>query len=354
MYLIDPSRCYHDQRAKMGNNTVSTVKTKFKIDIEGKRCLFMAPGGFGDVTFILPVLNHIKRKAPNTKIHIAIFPQWISSFEGHPDIDHILPFGKAYDPDIRIGYDYIFDFDGAITRNEEARKYHAIDVYFRWLNQGIDLNSLNSKDRICKLTIRASSETRARQFIAHFKLDCKVIIALQMRASSPIRSWLPDYNRILARKLGEDGYTVLLFDQGNTWDFTGKNIIKVESKMIRDMSEVVALLSKCHFIIGPDSCFMQIAQALNIPSLGLYGAFPSEFRIKYGGELNQAIDCDGDAYPCSPCFLHQTEDDKNFVNSCSHGLPSPCLESITPDMVYEKSIGILHSIREKDYERAAV
>jgi len=79
-----------------------------------------------------------------------------------------------------------------------------------------------------------------------------------------------------------------------------------------------------NYFIAPDSMFIHIAGAFNIPVIGIYGPFHSETRMKY---LKNSVGIDMEV-GCSPCYLHGHQ-------SCPKGDPSPCFSIVTPEIILE-------------------
>jgi ADP-heptose:LPS heptosyltransferase len=67
---------------------------------------------------------------------------------------------------------------------------------------------------------------------------------------------------------------------------------------------------------------MVIAASLEIPTIGLFGAFGPKNRIKY---YDKFVAISGKT-KCAPCEEHWTE--------CKEGHPAPCMRAITPEQVF--------------------
>jgi len=86
----------------------------------------------------------------------------------------------------------------------------------------------------------------------------------------------------------------------------------------------IALASTMDLFISPDSAFIHVAGAFNIPQVGLYGPFPSRLRMLY---YKNAIGLNA-VTACTPCQLHG-----HFP--CDKGDPSPCFSVIDPNLIIQ-------------------
>lgn len=369
MYKVNAIRILQDTKLTGRGNTLREPKGKFEIDLDGKKMAFLGFGGFGDCAMITPTIAEVRKncKGNNSEIFFKKHPviknlaetdselkatienftsktiidfgvpdMYRDCFNENPHIDNIFDVRKINDWEFRRYYDYIFNYDNVITGNQDAEKMHGIDACFRWLDADFNFSKLTDEDRKMYVNTTPSSISKVNTFFKQQGIEKDVKIGLQLRSSSFVRSWLPEYNKQLAKSLGDLGYKVILFAADTTWKFTGKNIVWVRPQL-SSMADMVALCRELDLMIAPDSSFIHIAQALNIPLIGLYSAFPSEYRMLFS-ETCQAIESNG-ACKHKPCFYHRAE--------CNMGVPAPCMEAITPEIVLNKAKEIL-SLTLKD------
>ena len=105
----------------------------------------------------------------------------------------------------------------------------------------------------------------------------------------------------------------------------------------RDIKDLIALVSMMDLVIAPDSSVIHIAAGLSIPSIGIYGPFPSHLRIKY---YDKCVGFDSPA-SCAPCFTHGHKPCKFATEVQS----SPCFNEINIDDVVDKSKYLLNKYR---------
>ena len=104
---------------------------------------------------------------------------------------------------------------------------------------------------------------------------------------------------------------------------TGK-LGKHSYSIVKDLRTAIIVASMMNYFIAPDSMFIHIAGAFRIPTIGLYGPFPSALRMKY---FTRSIGIDAKTN-CSPCFKHSH-------HPCDKGDPSPCMAMIQPKHILE-------------------
>lgn len=345
VFLVNPVKIFRDRIPYRAGMITDDIKSKMPIDLEGKRVCWALGGGLGDLYFLLPFLKYAKDRTENLTNVCAFAKIYMDVFIGHPVIDHLMSYGKHNDPDVSSGFDHVFDFGHAITRHEEAERMTGVQAYFKWIDNDFDISKLTPEDQRPIVTISPMVLDNVYKFIHEHNLQSGVNVALQLRSSALLRNWLPEYNRKLAHMLSALGCNVLLFDNLQVGRFSGNRIFWVNSTL-KSMSEVIALLDFCSVMIGPDSSFLQIAQGMKKPFVGIYGAFPKSLRtikddpenINYSIELNKE-----DAMDCQPCFLHK--------QMCPHSIPSPCMEKLTPEMVFENVKKALNRSQEIDYSK---
>jgi ADP-heptose:LPS heptosyltransferase len=194
------------------------------------------------------------------------------------------------------------------------------------------------------------------------------IITLALESSTPNRNWPFSYARSLTEKLTAAGYKVIWLSEskefGETYFFscqcgyeftvTIKNpplsiswpcpacqqnnnisefkqppgVVNFGGKTT--MREALAIIALSDAFIGPNSGLMVAATSLDIPTVGLFGAFNPHLRAKF---YEKFIPLWGKP-SCAPCNEHWTE--------CTKGYPAPCMKMITVDDVYDSVISLIN------------
>lgn len=348
-------------------------------DLNGKKLFAIRHGGGGDILFMLTALREIKRRYKNSSIGIAIrkqynglvlkkaerekerpdhidqknskefkefkTPQYLSRSERekesiltsiksddsinliddtYPDlIDEIHPLPIPLDEWNQ--YHYHLTFENLIENNPDARRYNAYDLFMK--QAGLDIKTVSPENKIPIIELE-DSETRDKCMEFPHLVNGNPKVGIQVQTSSPIRTY-PPYNYIkIGQNLISRGYDVCLFG-----GITEDSFIEQLNKEIgigsynvtqRSLRGSIVTASMMDFFIAPDSMFIHIAGAFRIPTIGIYGPFHSESRMKY---MKNSIGIDMKV-GCSPCYLHGHY-------PCPKGDPSPCFSLVTPDLVLE-------------------
>ena len=331
MTTINPIECISGNTR---NKLQVSEKSIFKVNLDGKRVCFVFNTGIGDVIFATPLARHLKFSNPNIKIEFAVPASVIKLLNGSEYIDRVFPIREL---PARQGYmDYLYNFGMAITKHMEAETMPAVKAYFRYIDKNFDSSKYDDEYFRPCIPLNENAVQYAKNLFKAKSLFKYPVVALQLKASHPIRWWLPDYNREVAFALAKKGYKVILFDTDPFWMVQADNIFSGKW----DLHVVLAMLSLCDLIIAPDSSFIQFGLALKKPTIGIYGAFPGEYRMM-GLKDSYPIECDRKDFRCSPCFQHKV--------SCPKGhIPSPCMESIKPNRVLEVAESILEKSNKKE------
>ncbi len=296
--------------------------------LNGKKIFMVRHGGGGDILFMLTGANVLKKMYPDMHLGVAIGSQYAPMLKGSiVDEIHELPISL----DVWNNYNYHLMFEGIIEGNKEAEEYNAYDLFMK--EMGLDISSVSPEDKIPKLFITDKEKEDMLDTMDCLN-DTRKKIGIQIASSSTIRNYPSHHYIKIATALIEKGHQVYLFGGGpqmGTIENLIREIIRNPKTMngIFDFSNhdlrhslVAASFMDC--FIAPDSMFIHIAGALDIPVIGIYGPFHSDLRMRY---FKNAVGIDIQC-GCSPCFQHG-----HFP--CHRGDPSPCFSLISPELIIE-------------------
>ena len=289
-------------------------------DLNNRKLLALRHGGGGDILFMTTGLAELKRKYPKSSLNIAISPAYLSIPENNPNIDQVLSLPISLTEWNKYHYHIIFE--NLIENNPQASEYNAYDLFM--LKMGLDIKTVPPENKIPKLYI--TDEEKNSQLDRFFRTPMgKKSVGIQAEASSPIRKYLP-YNFIeVGKALIKKGFDVYFFGsqmQENTIGYLVSQCGEGSHAVIEDMRTALVIASFMDYFIAPDSLFIHVAGAFEIPCIGLYGPFPSDLRMQY---FKRSIGINAKT-ACSPCFKHSH-------HPCDKGEPSPCMRLISPDIV---------------------
>jgi ADP-heptose:LPS heptosyltransferase len=288
-------------------------------------------GGAGDILFCFPILQEIKRRWPDCKLHFACHSSYHFVANNCPAVDVVLnfPLKVADVPE----YAKVLNLEGAV---ENSNGFHAVDAMF-W-KAGIPLPS---SEQISKDLIYVPNKDQVPLMGTRWpKKQGVKRIGYQWRASSPVRSYPHKNSCLLVTMLLRDGYEVVLLGEPDSIAIADKNpnLINLSESGL-SWEESVSFLKTCDLIIGPDSSSIHFAGAMNIPALGLYGPFKWKYRTSYF----KSVWCFQAVGECAPCFHHSNN--KNgllpYDKPCSKTLECEVLRTIDPERVLNKVKTIL-------------
>lgn len=297
--------------------------------------LIIAVGGIGDGMWVMPFAKALRLKYPRSVILIACnersMPIW-----------HGVPFANLCVKDefwnmqslIRMA-DEVYDFGGIATTMQKEMKLDPVEAIFKIGDLPLPKDK---KDCRPQLVVTIDEGKKAEALLRRSGVEVKTdkIISIGLESSTSNRNWPFDYTKDLTKKLIAKGFKVIWF--GETADYETRflddetnsigaiNLVKKTS--LRDAMAIIALSD---VFVGPGSGLMCISTALEIPTVGLWGAFNPKSRDKFYTKfigLWHKIEC-------APCNEHWTE--------CSKGHPSPCMKVISPDEVLTAVLK-LHSL----------
>lgn len=300
-------------------------------DWSGKKILIVRPGGFGDLLFLTPSIEEMKRRWPSCEIHVCAFARYqevLKTSQADAIVAYPLPF------DDLANYDAVIYLENVIEGNPEAEQLHAVDV----VAKRIGLSHLTSKEMIYSFT-----EEEAAWASARYPRTPAKRVAIQMSASGHARSYPGTLLMEVIMGLTRKGTEVYLM--GFPGEVTAKVPPPIRNLTIEGLSfrQSVAAMSTCDVVLGPDSVMIHIAGAINMPALGLYGAFPWKLRTAYAKSVRAIQGHSG----CSiaPCFFHGSRVAKHFPldGPCSKSKRCEVMASIEPKRI----LAALSSIMEE-------
>jgi heptosyltransferase-2 len=180
------------------------------------------------------------------------------------------------------------------------------------------------------LVVTLDEGKRAEAMLKRNKIDPAQdkIIAFALESSTNNRNWVFEYVKEVTKMLIADGLKVIWF--GESPDFEERMLDEETNKIPSanftnktSLREAIALVALADVFVGPSSGLLCIANGLDIPTVGLFGAFDPKIRDKFYTK-NISI---WHKIECAPCNEHWTE--------CRKGHPAPCMKVIFPVEVYE-------------------
>lgn len=323
--------------------------------------LFIRAGGFGDLLMFTAVLAAIAERHPMTKLGVACFDVYAPLLEGLP-----FPVERVRYPIAEADWHRFqahASMEGVIESNPEL---HAVDAMANAAGFPLDLALALPSSSQSELTkpssliphpsslrrplysLRDDEREAAWDFFPKLTATEKRL-GIQVGASAECRTYPPTLLVHTARLARQHGWRIFLFgsrgqvEQGRNAD---PNVVDLTS-LDRDLTfrGSVAVASTCDVLIAPDSAFVHVAGALDLPCVALYGPFHWKQRTAHYPTVRAL---QGRA-PCAPCHYH-VRGGEPFPLRDAAGAATPCsqtgychaLADITPQRVID-SVNKLHT-----------
>jgi len=298
--------------------------------IRKKRPLFriavVATGGIGDSLWNMPFIRFLRGKYPNATIFVITEPKNKPVWLNFPYTNQIVSDDFYNMHNLISRCDEVYYFGGVATMYKKYMKYDPVEAIFLMAGEKPPQDKKFMRPHIV-ITIEEGKRAEAllREKGADIKKD--KIISIGTESSTNNRNWPIEYIKELSKALIQDGYKVVWLGKNEE---LSERLIKDENRVegvINLVKEIplrtaMSIISLSDLYIGPNSSLMIIAASLEIPTIGLFGAFHPKIRTKFYIKFKALYK----KIKCSPCNEHWTE--------CPYGHPAPCMKVITPKEVY--------------------
>jgi len=323
-----------------------SIKGRRKVDLNQiKKILIISLHYMGDVLFATPVIRAVRQALPEATIDLWVKSRSEDIIRDAPHInkfyvyDYIITrrFEDHYPLDLggkwkllklfrKQRYDLVIDFSGVIGSTlftyfmnpkysvgfnkqglgflftkeaEKSDKGHLVDQYLSVLERLLDIQSTDSS-----LELRINEETEAfvdELFCAKGINKERFILCLHTTAGWKAKEWLGNKFRELIQKIQLEIPECQIIIVGGDTDIQKVNLIcnDLAQKPISfvgklSLAETSAVISKSHLFIGGDSGPLQIAAALGVPTVSLFGPTNPLFSAPRGKQhvyLYKVLDC---------------------------------------------------------------
>lgn len=265
-------------------------------DFDGSM-LIAFPGAAGDTLMITPALRAARKKWPKAKICFGAHPnhKWILS--RNPNVDSFLDYPYLLD-DVRK-FEHVIYIEGGLLNDF---KRHGCDV----LANGLELDSR-------KLDYSATQEDVDfcwNKFPNDKKYKFRVMF--QAYGSSHVRSYPDHLTQDLMFRLCDMGCQVFIPGPFGMVTIPTQPEPVINLADFKDMTfeKQAALLKTCDLCIGIDSAYFHLANAMDVPVIGLFAPFPMEIRITPNHSGIQLATVPPKRAKCAPCHFYPRGGDR--------------------------------------------
>lgn len=273
---------------------------------------------YGDCIMLTPCLRDLKLRYPKSTLTIACLPYFRTAFLNLPYIDDFAPWPMPLETYAEFDEVHILE---RFSSHPKAKTHHLTDVF-------ADILGLEVTDGRCEYR---PTEAEVEWVKGEFPRNDRRRIGIQVQASQRARTYphkqLMEVMNLLIKKGWE------LWMMGRPGEYACQEIGHLHdlSRHTTTFRQQAAFLTTCDAFLGPDSGFLHAAGAMNIPSVGLFGPFPWQFRTSQYPSVF-GLTGTGD---CAPCFHVSTKMQPSFPagQPCSKSGRCTVLESIDPERV---------------------
>lgn len=255
-----------------------------------------AMGGIGDLLMMTPGL-HALRLRSGQAVRLAVPRRYFPLFEGNDDVelaDIHGPLDAARHP---VWYNLT---DCPAARSESLAsprvRRNRIEIFARAL--GVRGRALRALDRRPRYFVSAREEALRSEFFARLGLQGRKVVGVQLRADESYRDY--PHMAALVAALGVEHPVLVFADRALPRGLDAPGVIAVERRGLR---EAFALASGCAVLVSPDSAFLHLAAAVDLPAVALFG--PTDGRVR-AADYPRARGLDArETLRCVPCWRNE-------------------------------------------------
>jgi ADP-heptose:LPS heptosyltransferase len=286
-------------------------------------------GGIGDLLMMTPGLRVLREMNPQSEIIFAVPGNLVALLNGNPHCTVVDI--AAEDLDAR-DFDAWYNLSDCPASRHESRTAPKVTLSRIELfaeGMGVEASDLASFGRDPVYTVSDDERKIARDFL--IQKGSGPFVAVQLQAADRYRDY--PHLETVVKSLAEH-YDVLVF---NDRPFAGFNYDRVTRVHGLELRRAFALVSQCDVVLAPDSSFIHLAGALNLPCVALFGPIDGRMRTR---DYPRCITLDAsDVHPCMPCW-------RDEFTKCrvTEGRRSQCMADIDPRKVVQTTISLLKEI----------
>ncbi|MCK5833466.1 glycosyltransferase family 9 protein [bacterium] len=311
----------------------------------------------GDIVLTTPVLEALRANFPKARLTYFLKEDFASILENHTSRCEIITLPEQVRKDSKAYLDFVDSlskkrFDLIVDLQANGRSYvlrNRLNIPFLKVKKHtlrrisivkfkVGASGLpNVRDRFLntlkRIGISGSSNTTSlmvteeelNQVRSKFfkNNDNKPIAVIHPGAKWDLKKWGGEKFARLAEMLTDRGFTVASFEE-----VPYKNFICLYGTTIREMMGCIA---SADVFIGNDSGPLHIAEALGIPSVGIFG--PTHESLGYSSDW-AGMKIVGLDIKCRPCSL--------YGNGRCKPQNRECMDALSPDIVFDAVLGIFN------------
>ncbi|MBW2003835.1 MAG: glycosyltransferase family 9 protein [Deltaproteobacteria bacterium] len=277
------------------------------------RILIIRHGGLGDVLLSLPTLSTLKRVLPDCEIVYACDERNKRLLLNNPSVTRAVNLEEAYE---YRPYDYVADWTYPSQSVEDHPLQETVprpDLF------GILAGFDELDDHKMPVFVQPSEAEEAAKLLP----DKHPLVAVGVRGANWMRMMSSEKLIGILGRMVDAGMTpvCLHYQHEAIWDIDG--VVNLTGQT--DTGLLIAVMNACDAVLTGDTGPTHLANALNKPTLALYGHVDNKLRIV--DQPNCTIIQGNRFCGCPPCNSHQ-------YKFCTP--PAQCLEQIPDDLIMDE------------------
>jgi len=291
-----------------------------------------AMGGLGDLLMMTPGLRALSRRT-DRRIELAIPRHYLPLFETNPFVTALsledLP-GEWYREGPIID---LTDCPASVVESRTAPKVtvNRIEIFARAL--GVGGRELRRQGMRPLFEPPSAGRQRVEAWLAAHQLDSGTFLAIQASAAESYRTWSGMAEA--ARRLA-DINPVVVFDDKPLQEGDRLALAHPSISLAVGLDVATGLALACHarLIVAPDSAFVHLAGARDLPCVGVFGPTDGDLRTRdYPRSVAVSRRAD---LPCMPCWRNQ-----RIPCMLSGAVSSQCMDSLAVETVVQAVLRML-------------
>jgi len=297
-------------------------------NLNGKTLLVSRLGGIGDLLYIQPSVNIIKRQFPKSKIIFATRPSFHMMVQNWENVDSVITFPFPMKALIRTDYHGIFE--GVIERTFESKIINAYELFAQWLG----LKNYSVEDLMPYQEPKKDAIKYCLSILDEWNVKPYNFIILQKRASALNRTPPDEIWIKILEKIRNLNIPIVITDEPKFYNEHEKFIKEIGLNNIYNFSMYskniyysIAMTSLARMAVCPDTSMIPISTSVRTPCFHIHGAYPPILRQSPNLLYTESIRGESE---CGPCF-------KMAWENCDR----KCYYNVNIDLAYEKICKLL-------------
>jgi len=283
-------------------------------------------GGIGDLLMMTPGIRALRQMNPQSEIVFAVPGNLVALLNGNPHCKIVDIAAEGLDVRDFDAWYNLSDCPSSRHESRTAPKVTLSRIELFAEGMGVEPSDLAVSGRQPVYRVSDDERELARRFLN--QAGSGPFVAVQLQAADRYRDY-PHLESVV-KSLAEH-CDVLVFGDRPFSGFEYDRVTRVHSFGLR---QAFAVVSQCAAVLAPDSSFIHLAGALDLPCVALFGPIDGRMRTQ---DYPRCITLDAsDVHPCMPCW-------RDELTKCrvTDGRRSQCMADIDPRKVAHTTLSLL-------------